>query len=127
MSDDTNLPPISGTFAPGSMAAINSVITDGVLGEASGTVSGEGIEAALAQLEAPDAAPPAPLVPEPAVSPAAQFFKIKVEGAKNDAPIYISNGDLELVIPRNEHVRVPALALEVLKQTQGIEFTYLTD
>jgi hypothetical protein len=120
MSDDT-LPTITGTLPQGSIGDPANLL-DSISGEATGTVSGPGIEAQLATLGAEVGAPP-PLVVMPAAGDA-EFFMVKIAGGPTEAEVYLSNGDLEMRIPRNKAFRIPARALEVLKQTQGIQFEF---
>ncbi len=128
MSDET-LQPITGTLPQGSIADPANFV-DGVGGEASGTVGGGGIEAALAAmgLTEPQAPRPvAPFIPPDAISPSTAQFRVRIAGGPTDADVYVSNGSLEMRIPRNKDVRVPAAVVDALKVAEGIEFTYLPD
>ncbi len=108
------------------MSDINGVlgpICDDITGVAIGTVSDPkvSIEDALAALGAADAPvlALAPLILE--ASP--ERYRVHIVGNAGDE--YLSNGTCEARIPRNKECVVDAWALEVLKQTQGVSFTYL--
>jgi len=95
-----------------------------ITGHASGSVSWPvSIEDALRELI--DDAPPA-VVPKAATVPLEANptqYRVHIVGETGDQ--YLSNGDFVCTIPRNKEVVVAAHVLEVLKQSQGVEFTYL--
>lgn len=127
---------ITGVLPEGSIGDPANML-EVVSGEASGTVSDPkvSIEDALAQLAAQDVPPLNDVPPEPSPTFTGAFtgahvfeaspaqYRVHITGPAGDQ--YISSGSLDIRVPRNRECVVSAAVLEVLKQSQGVDFTYL--